>query len=80
MSNLPPDDSDVDGPLGGVGGSGSGAGNGSGDNGLGGDLPPTGPGGGGAGRMTDLPIEDELRQSYLTYAMSVIVSERCGRA
>lgn len=33
-------------------------------------------GGGGAGafRMLDLPIEDELRESYLTYAMSVIVS------
>lgn len=26
------------------------------------------------GRMIDLPIEDELRDSYLTYAMSVIVS------
>jgi len=25
-------------------------------------------------RMVDLPIEDELRESYLTYAMSVIVS------
>ena len=33
-------------------------------------------GGGGAGalQMIDLPIEDELRDSYLTYAMSVIVS------
>ena len=28
----------------------------------------------GAFRMVDLPIEDELRESYLTYAMSVIVS------
>ena len=35
-----------------------------------------GSGGTGAGafRMIDLPIEDELRESYLTYAMSVIVS------
>ncbi|MEM0924477.1 MAG: DNA gyrase subunit A, partial [Planctomycetota bacterium] len=31
-------------------------------------------GGEGALRMIDLPIEDELRDSYLTYAMSVIVS------
>ena len=31
-------------------------------------------GGAGAFRMIDLPIEDELRDSYLTYAMSVIVS------
>ncbi|WP_286764468.1 MULTISPECIES: DNA gyrase subunit A [Rhodopirellula] len=31
-------------------------------------------GGHGALRMVDLPIEDELRESYLTYAMSVIVS------
>ncbi len=30
--------------------------------------------GAGAFRMIDLPIEDELRESYLTYAMSVIVS------
>ncbi|MEX2121235.1 MAG: DNA gyrase subunit A [Pirellulales bacterium] len=27
-----------------------------------------------AGRLVDLPIEDELKDSYLTYAMSVIVS------
>ena len=27
-----------------------------------------------AGRILDLPIEEELKQSYLTYAMSVIVS------
>ena len=33
-----------------------------------------GDGGEGALRMIDLPIEDELRESYLTYAMSVIVS------
>ncbi len=31
-------------------------------------------GGGDGSRMIDLPIEDELRESYLTYAMSVIVS------
>lgn len=36
-----------------------------------GDSANTGPG---AFRMIDLPIEDELRDSYLTYAMSVIVS------
>jgi len=30
--------------------------------------------GAGALRMIDLPIEEELRESYLTYAMSVIVS------
>ncbi len=38
--------------------------------------------GAGAFRMIDLPIEDELRESYLTYAMSVIVSRalaRCSR-
>ncbi|QEG40984.1 DNA gyrase subunit A [Roseimaritima ulvae] len=34
----------------------------------------SGRGGAGALRMIDLPIEDELRESYLTYAMSVIVS------
>ncbi len=37
-----------------------------------------GSGGGGSSpgalRMLDMPIEDELRESYLTYAMSVIVS------
>ena len=33
-----------------------------------------GDGGAGAFQMLDLPIEDELRDSYLTYAMSVIVS------
>lgn len=31
-------------------------------------------GGDGGTRFVDLPIEDELRESYLTYAMSVIVS------
>ena len=31
-------------------------------------------GGGGDGRIHDLPIEQELKDSYLTYAMSVIVS------
>ncbi len=35
---------------------------------------PKGYRGAGALRMIDLPIEDELRDSYLTYAMSVIVS------
>ncbi len=30
--------------------------------------------GDGEGRLLDLPIEDELKDSYLTYAMSVIVS------
>ena len=30
--------------------------------------------GDGEGRLLDLPIEDELKESYLTYAMSVIVS------
>ncbi len=51
------------------------------------NLPPSIPGadgngsdgerpyrGAGALRMLDLPIQDELRDSYLTYAMSVIVS------
>ncbi len=33
-----------------------------------------GGGGGGLGRVIDLPIEEELKDSYLTYAMSVIVS------
>jgi DNA gyrase subunit A len=31
-------------------------------------------GGSGGAQLIDLPIEDELKQSYLTYAMSVIVS------
>ena len=42
-----------------------------------GDTPPgtTPPGGNGKdGRILDQPIEDELKESYLTYAMSVIVS------
>jgi DNA gyrase subunit A len=38
--------------------------------------PPPGDGGDGTGggRLLELPIEDELKSSYLTYAMSVIVS------
>jgi DNA gyrase subunit A len=45
-----------------------------------GDLPPVPPDetppppSGDAGRLIDQPIEDELKESYLTYAMSVIVS------
>jgi DNA gyrase subunit A len=35
---------------------------------------PTSDDGGGGERMIEEPIEDELRESYLTYAMSVIVS------
>ena len=35
---------------------------------------PSGDGNGDEGRLIDLPIEDELKDSYLTYAMSVIVS------
>ena len=35
---------------------------------------PTSDDGGGGERMIEEPIEDELRDSYLTYAMSVIVS------
>ncbi len=34
----------------------------------------SGDGGNGNGRLVELPIEDELKESYLTYAMSVIVS------
>ncbi len=67
MSNLPPDSEfNEDAPITNAGGSGDG-----------GDVPtvPSGiPGDNGEGRTTDLPIEDELRNSYLTYAMSVIVS------
>jgi len=37
-------------------------------------VPAASPGGYGAARLIHLPIEDELRESYLTYAMSVIVS------
>ncbi len=44
---------------------------GPGDNGGDGERPYRGAG---ALRMLDLPIQDELRDSYLTYAMSVIVS------
>ncbi|MEM6692701.1 MAG: DNA gyrase subunit A, partial [Planctomycetota bacterium] len=54
------DENDPPGPE----GEGSSAGGDDGDSG----------GGAGAFRMIDLPIEDELRESYLTYAMSVIVS------
>jgi len=59
-------------PPRGGGGNGAGGDDGNGDgSGSSGD----GSGGGhGALRMVDLPIEDELRESYLTYAMSVIVS------
>jgi DNA gyrase subunit A len=41
-----------------------------------GTTPPEGEGNGGSGAklMLDQPIEDELKDSYLTYAMSVIVS------
>ncbi|WP_407652691.1 DNA gyrase subunit A [Aporhodopirellula aestuarii] len=83
-------DADGSGQTGGdspASGSGLGASGAGGGNGSGGDPPRTGfpgdgtPGGGrdesggfGAMRMVDLPIEDELRESYLTYAMSVIVS------
>ncbi len=38
------------------------------------ELTPSGPGDIHGGRLVDLPIEDELKESYLTYAMSVIVS------
>ncbi len=63
MSNIPPND-DIP--------NANDDGNGNGDD----SIPPTGSydGGDGGGRMIDLPIEDELRDSYLTYAMSVIVS------
>jgi DNA gyrase subunit A len=37
-------------------------------------VPPADDGGGQGERMIQEPIEDELRDSYLTYAMSVIVS------
>ena len=37
------------------------------------ETPAEGPGAG-AGRIVEQPIEDELKDSYLTYAMSVIVS------
>ncbi len=72
MSNLPPDDSELNDDN--LPTSASGAGDG-----FDGGLPPTvsggaGTGDNGEGRITDLPIEDELRNSYLTYAMSVIVS------
>jgi DNA gyrase subunit A len=50
------------------GGSGSGSGSGNGNDGSGSD------GGGDSERFKEMPIEDELKDSYLTYAMSVIVS------
>jgi len=37
-------------------------------------APDGGPGGGGAGGVVPIAIEDELKRSYLDYAMSVIVS------
>jgi DNA gyrase subunit A len=55
-------------------------GSGNGENGDGptgsspGEVNNGGIGGAGALRLINLPIEDELRESYLTYAMSVIVS------
>ena len=70
MSNLPPEDDDLDGIL--PPSISGGAEGGGGD--FGGDLPPTNPDDMGAGKLIELPIEDELRNSYLTYAMSVIVS------
>jgi len=39
-----------------------------------GDGRHSGDGGDGGGRLFPMPIEDELKGSYLTYAMSVIVS------
>lgn len=54
-----------------------GSGNGGNGDGSDGNTPDIGNGGiGGAGslRLINLPIEEELRNSYLTYAMSVIVS------
>ncbi len=65
MSNIPPNDDEL-------------PNNSNGDGNGNGEVPPVNNGGydkgDGGGRMTDLPIEDELRDSYLTYAMSVIVS------
>ena len=58
MSNLPPDD-DANDPSQ-LPSVPGGSGDGMGNN--------------GEGRLVDQPIEDELRESYLTYAMSVIVS------
>lgn len=37
-------------------------------------VPPEDDGNGNGTQIVDLPIEDELKESYLTYAMSVIVS------
>jgi len=67
---LPPEDDDLDSIL--PPSISGGAEGGGGD--FGGDLPPTNPDDMGAGKLIELPIEDELRNSYLTYAMSVIVS------
>jgi DNA gyrase subunit A len=66
LSNIPPNDDEFSSPQDPISGNGNG------------QSPPE-DGGGGAGegdggRMVDMPIEDELRDSYLTYAMSVIVS------
>ena len=38
------------------------------------EVPQEKPEGGGGGKILELPIQDELKNSYLTYAMSVIVS------
>ncbi len=66
--SLPPDELPPDQP------GGDAPGNGGEGNGDPGDGNRFGYRGAGALRMIDLPIEDELRESYLTYAMSVIVS------
>lgn len=58
MSNIPPDEP-------GMGDDGDNI-----NGGSAGLTPPDNPG----SRLVDQPIEDELRESYLTYAMSVIVS------
>ncbi len=55
-------------PQGGKGSDGNvPGGNGSGDSGSGDGTPPH-------GNIVEMPIEEELKNSYLTYAMSVIVS------
>lgn len=60
MSNIPPDEPGSGDDIDGVNGGSLG-------------MPPPGDGLSGD-RLVDQPIEDELRESYLTYAMSVIVS------
>ena len=45
-----------------------------GPNDSGGPILPADSGANGAGRILNQPIEEELKESYLTYAMSVIVS------